>query len=141
VTEFDAGFPGVVHDSAGRVPLGLASLATLAQLVEHTTENRGVPSSTLGGGTILCIDPSRPDRATGRLLVSGAGVAQLVEHVTRNDGVTGSIPVTSSISSKRSKRTANWPSVLACALCRSSRSRSRSNRPKTPGARTTPARG
>src|SRR5215467_12229628 len=41
------------------VPFGLPTrgppprFATLAQLVEHTTENRGVPSSILGGGTII----------------------------------------------------------------------------------------
>ena len=70
--------------------------ATLAQLVEHSTENAGVRSSILRGRTIHFREdsPRRHDFAT---LVFQAGVAQLVEHVTRNDGVTGSIPVTSSI--------------------------------------------
>src|SRR5689334_9785932 len=84
--------------------MACTSVATLAQLVEHVTENHGVPSSILGGGTIEHRLSLRDDRATASGTVSGAGVAQLVEHVTRNDGVTGSIPVTSSIPLRSARR-------------------------------------
>src|SRR5881296_2668454 len=68
--------------------------ATLAQLVEHVTENHGVPSSILGGRTI---SSAGVHRVEGLAAIPGAGVAQLVEHFTRNEGVSGSIPLTSSM--------------------------------------------
>ena len=56
--------------------------AEIAQLVEHATENRGVPSSILGLGT------SRPD---GR--ADNAGVVQLVERLLAKEKVVGSSPI------------------------------------------------
>src|SRR2546422_1668195 len=48
--------------------------ATLAQLVEHVTENHGVPSSILGGRTIF---PRAPLEWKCSRINLGAGVAQL----------------------------------------------------------------
>ncbi len=56
--------------------------AEIAQLVEHATENRGVPSSILGLGT------SRLDGRAGY-----AGVVQLVEHLLAKEKVVGSSPI------------------------------------------------
>ena len=53
--------------------------AGIAQLVEHLTCNQGVPSSTLGAGTILTYST-----------IPYAGIAQLVEHLTCNQGVPSS---------------------------------------------------
>src|SRR5437667_9760134 len=75
--------------------------ATLAQLVEHVTENHGVPSSILGGRTIFRgPDPAASLRDRICPPRFRAGVAQLVEHFTRNEGVPGSIPGTSSMLSR-----------------------------------------
>ena len=92
--------------------LASTGLATLAQLVEHQTENLGVPSSILGGRTMFvageanCAGVQR--WSSGSAVKSapsfqlpkrlfGAGVAQLVEQLIRNQQVSGSIPLTSSI--------------------------------------------
>ena len=56
--------------------------AEIAQLVEHATENRGVPSSILGLGT------SRPGGWAG-----DAGVVQLVERLLAKEKVVGSNPI------------------------------------------------
>jgi hypothetical protein len=56
--------------------------AEIAQLVEHATENRGVPSSILGLGT------SRPGGQAGC-----AGVVQLVERLLAKEKVVGSSPI------------------------------------------------
>ena len=56
--------------------------AGIAQLVEHLTCNQGVPSSTLGAGTILTLWCSNT--------IPYAGIAQLVEHLTCNQGVPSS---------------------------------------------------
>src|SRR5262249_14711875 len=70
--------------------------ATLAQLVEHVTENHGVPSSILGGRTTFPGEPVLPlPWHTGR-----AGVAQLVEQAIRNRAVSGSNPLAGSISAR-----------------------------------------
>ncbi len=80
----------------------------VAQLVEHRTENPGVPSSTLGLATILSsvAQASKPVSLSGsaglgvhlqtQACVHGASVAQLAEQLNRNQQVIGSIPVAGS---------------------------------------------
>jgi hypothetical protein len=70
------------------------SLAEVAQLVEHATENRGVASSILALGTVAdCLSYN----------LKTAGVAQLVEHLLAKEKVTGSSPVARS-EKKRAER-------------------------------------
>src|SRR6476659_81151 len=77
-------------------PRSVSRRATLAQLVEHRTENAGVPSSILGGRTIFALRYGT--HRTGRRCAAarGAGVAQSVEQRTRNAQVIGSSPITGS---------------------------------------------
>jgi hypothetical protein len=58
-----------------------SSLAEIAQLVEHATENCGVASSILALGTI------------GQALGRYAGVVQLVEHLLAKEKVVGPSPI------------------------------------------------
>ena len=66
-----------------RTPFGIPPFgATLAQLVEHVTENHGVPSSILGGRTIPFGELRRGVPHARALFPRLGAVARLVVHVS-----------------------------------------------------------